>query len=122
MDRYGQRSPAVKAVEIRRTLGISVPVESESVVEAVLRSLFLRGGETVVRQLSLLEDEATDLIGEVHRRWDEAVAREKESHTRFAQHAIKPDEVARELREMEPVLGSAEDVQRFVADRMVLGW
>ena len=114
MDRYGQRSPAVKAVEIRRTLGISVPVESESVVEAVLRSLFLRGGETVVRQLSLFEDEATDLIGEVHRRWDEAVAREKESHTRFAQHAIKPDEVAQELEETDAALGDLKAVERFV--------
>ena len=136
VDQYGQRSPAVKAVlvygrdnpvdgavldvlirkavEIRRTLGISVPVESESVVEAVLRSLFLRSGETVTRQLSLLEDEATDLIGEVHRRWDEAVAREKESHTRFAQHAIKPDEVAQELEETDAALGDPKAVERFV--------
>jgi len=137
VDRYGQRSPVVKAVlvygrdnpvdgavldvlirkavEIRKTLGVSVPVpvESESVVEAVLRSLFLRG-EPGPRQLSLFEEVEEPGIEEVHRRWDEAVDRERESRTRFAQHAIKPDEVARELEETDAVLGDTQAVERFV--------
>ncbi len=138
VDRFGQRSEVVKAVliygrdnpvdgavldvlirkavEIRQTLGVSVPVpvESESVVEAVLRSLFLRSGETVTRQLSLLDAETVEMIGQVRRQWDEAVAREKESRTRFAQHAIRADEVARELEETDAVLGDPQAVEQFV--------
>jgi hypothetical protein len=120
---YGQDNPvdgAVldvlirKAVDIRRTLGVTVPVpvESESVVEAVLRSLFLRG-EAGPRQLSFFD---LGLLGveDVHNRWDEAVDREKESRTRFAQHAIKPDEVARELEETDAALGNPQAVERFL--------
>ncbi|RMF26096.1 MAG: helicase, partial [Chloroflexi bacterium] len=137
VDRFGQSSPTVKAVliygqdnpvdgavldvlirkaiEIHRDLGISVPVpaESESVVEAVLRSLFLRSEATSVRQLSLFEMDELD-VKAIHKQWDEAVDRERVSRTRFAQHAIKPEEVARELEETEAVLGDPEAVERFV--------
>lgn len=137
VDRFGQRAAQVsavliygadnpvdgavldvlirKAVEIRRTLGISVPVpvESESVVEAVLRSLFLRGDTSLVRQMTLFEAGMPGPEG-LHHRWDEAVAREQESRTRFAQHAIRPDEVALELQETDAVLGDPTTVERFV--------
>ncbi|NOZ28511.1 MAG: DEAD/DEAH box helicase [Chloroflexi bacterium] len=137
VDRYGQASPNVKAVliygqdnpvdgavldvlirkaiEIRRDLGVSVPVpvESESVVEAILRSLFLRSESTVARQLSLFELEGLD-IEAVHKQWDEAMDRERVSRTRFAQHAIKPDEVAREMEETDAVLGNPDAIERFV--------
>ncbi len=137
VDRYGQRAPQVqtvlvygqdnaidgavldvlirKAVEIRKTLGISVPapVESESVMEAVLHSLFLRGSAEAAVQLSLFE--AGDAaLGDVRRRWDAAVERERESRTRFAQHTIKPEDVARELEETDAVLGDPGTVERFV--------
>ena len=49
-------------------------------------------------------------------RLDQATAREEESRSRFAQRAIRPDEVQRELEELEPVLGSARDVQHFTAE------
>jgi superfamily II DNA or RNA helicase len=136
VDRYGQRAKVVKAmllygrdnpvdgavldvlirkaVDIHRTLGVTVPVpmESESVVEAVLRSLFLRG-EASPRQLSFLDIGAMS-VEDIHHRWDEAVAREKESRTRFAQHAIRPDEVARELEETDAALGDPQAVERFL--------
>ncbi len=137
VDRFGQTSPTVKAVliygqdnpvdgavldvlirkavDIRRALGVTVPVpvESESVVEAVLRSLFLRGESVVARQLSFFETEELG-VEAVHKQWDEAVDRQRVSRTRFAQHAIKPDEVARELEEADAVLGDPEAVERFV--------
>ena len=136
VDRYGQTAPQVKtvlvygqdnpidgavldvlirkAVDIRRTLGITVPLpmESESVVEAVLRSLLLRE-DREPRQLSLFDAADFDLA-EVHQRWDEAVNRERISRTRFAQHAIKPDEVARELQETDAALGDPLAVERFI--------
>lgn len=138
VDRFGQRSPTVKAVllygqdnpidgavlkvlirkavEIHRDLGIYVPVpmNSETVMEAVLRSLFLHGEQVDYQQLSLFPDEKETTVGLVHERWDEAVKREKKSRTLFAQHAIKPTEVSREIEETDAVLGDPEAVERFV--------
>jgi hypothetical protein len=69
-----------KAREIHKTLGITVPlpVESESVMETVLKALFLHDGGT---QLSLFGDAQ---IVEVHRKWDFSVEKEKKSRTLFA--------------------------------------
>jgi superfamily II DNA or RNA helicase len=143
VDRYGQRSATVKAVmifgqdnpvdgavldvllrkahDIYRELGVYVPVpmDSEGIMQAVLSSLFQRSREMPGVQLNLFEqggsDEATALKQRVHDEWTRAAAREKESRTRFAQRAIKPEEVAQELEETDAVLGSPGDVQRFLA-------
>lgn len=103
-----------KAVEIHRTLGITVPVpmDSESVSEAVFKSLFERA--TDARQLSLFELGDGSSLDAVHQTWDRAVEREKRSRTRFAQRSIKPEEVERELVEVDRALGREADVERFV--------
>ena len=100
-----------KAKEIHRTLGITVPIptDSETVMEAVLKTLFFRAPQ--MQQLSLFDDL---IVQDFHRRLDEAASREKESRTRFAQRAIKPDEVDRELRMTDAVLGDPEAVKSFV--------
>ena len=103
-----------KATEIHRALGISVPVprDSETVMEAVLNALFFRSAPVgAARQLALFENQT---LQEVHREWDRAAAREKESRTRFAQHAIKPDEVQREMEATDAVLGDPAAVRTFV--------
>ena len=136
VDRFGQGKPVVKTVllygadnevdlvvldvllrkarVIRQRLGISVPVpvDSEQVVSALVSSVLLRGlGQG--RQFSLaLEDES---VSRLHAAWDEKADKENRSRSYFAQQGIEPDEVARELAEMEPVLGSGEDVRRFLA-------
>jgi superfamily II DNA or RNA helicase len=133
VDRFGQRAKKVKTVlfygrnnpvdgavldvllrkakEIHRSLGITVPVpvDSETVMEAVLKALFSRGDR--LDQLSLFEDPS---VSQLHRRWDQTVCREKENRTRFAQRAVKPEEVKRELEETDSVLGDPEAVSRFV--------
>ncbi|MGB5631719.1 MAG: helicase-related protein, partial [Waterburya sp.] len=146
---YGQDNPidgAVldvlirKANKIHRALGISVPVpmESNSVQEAVFKSLFDK--VTEVKQLTLFphgtqwgevnsppappeaEQLTLDLvvndapIVEVHQSWDRAVEREKQNRTRFAQRAIKPEEIKQELEESDRILGSQDDVREFVRD------
>ncbi len=138
VDRYGQRAKVVKsylmygrnnpvdgavldvlirkAVKIHKTLGVTVPVpmESASVSEAVFQSLFDRARHD--QQLSLLDllaDETSE-IAQVHLDWDRAVERDRKSRTRFAQHAITPAEVQQELVEVEHILGSETDVERFV--------
>ncbi len=130
VDRYGQPSPKVQAVmlygednpvdgavirvllrkadEIRRTLGTYVPVpeDDEKIVEALVRYLFsLRQGPQLFEDPTILQ---------IHRRWDQLARREKESRTRFAQRALKPQEVAQELQATDRVLGSPEAVQNFV--------
>ncbi|VEP14853.1 Helicase domain protein (fragment) [Hyella patelloides LEGE 07179] len=113
-----------KANKIHRALGISVPVpmESNSVEEVVFKSLFDK--ITEVKQLSLFPPEVEQLtldlvvndapIVEVHQSWDRAVEREKQNRTRFAQRAIKPEEIEQELKESDRILGSQEDVEKFV--------
>ncbi len=143
VDRFGQMSPIVKAVlifgadnpvdgavldvllrkarDIFRDLGVRVPIpqDSESVMNAVLHSLFknVRAGEVV--QLSLFDsfsDDSGKLIRRVHDEWTAAAVREKENRTRFAQRSIKPDEVQEELAESDRVLGKPEDVARFLLE------
>ncbi len=134
VDRFGQTAPVVKAVllfgsnnpvdgvvldvllrkaqQIRKHLGVTVPVpvDSDSVFHAILNALFLRAQS--IEQLRLFEQEMT-LIKPLHDEWNRAAERERESRTRFAQHAIKPDEVERELRETDQVLGDPAAVERF---------
>ncbi|GIX47876.1 MAG: hypothetical protein KatS3mg131_2087 [Candidatus Tectimicrobiota bacterium] len=136
VDRYGQPSAVVKTIryfgrnnpvdgvvldvllnkarEIHRTLGTHVPVpeESESVTEAVLNALFLRGRERETDQLELALE--VPEVRMLHRRWDENAARERVSRTRFAQRALKPEEVRRELEAADAVLGDPAAVREFV--------
>ncbi|PDW04557.1 helicase-related protein [Candidatus Viridilinea mediisalina] len=141
VDRYGQRRPTVrtvllygqdnpmdeavmkvllrKAVRIHKTLGITVPlpVESGTVVESLIASLFQPTAEQMAlfdtaRQMTLLD--AVQAVQAVDVAWDRAVEREQASRTRFAQRRIKPEEVARELEESDAVLGDAAAVERFV--------
>jgi superfamily II DNA or RNA helicase len=107
-----------KAVRIHRTLGVSVPLpaNSETVMEAVLKALFMRGGAkpSTGGQLSL--DLDLPMVTELHREWDRAVDREEErlNRTRYAQRTIHPGDVQRELEETDAVLGEPKAVEEFV--------
>jgi superfamily II DNA or RNA helicase len=137
VDRYGQKAKIVKAIryfspdsavdgvvldvllnkarEIHRALGTHVPVpdESETVTEALVNALFLRGGPRTseVVQLGLFPEEDLKAF---HGRWDLDADRERVNRTRFAQRALKPDEVRRELEATDKVLGDADAVREFV--------
>ncbi len=136
VDRYGQPKPVVKAVrfygrdnpvdgaiirvllnkarEIRQTLGTHVPVpeEEQFIVEALVHALFF-GREQADVQLALpLFTE--DPVLEIHRKWELDAQRERESRTRFAQHALKPEIVRRELEATDQVLGDPDAVRNFV--------
>jgi hypothetical protein len=142
VDRYGQRKLKVrtsliasqdnpmdeavmkvllrKAIEIHRTLGISVPLptSSKEVLDTLIGDLFFQGKE----QTSFLEQAKQMMIGEdgessgLEQRWKQVVDRERQSRTRFAQQRIKPEEVARELEESDAVLGDVVTVASFVRD------
>ena len=135
VDRFGQEKDTVRAVllfgadnpmdlvvlnvlirkarTIRSRLGISVPVpvESDQVVQALIDSvLFSDGGQQL--RLEMGDPEVTNF----HSQWDSAAEHEDQTRAFFAQHQIDPNEVATELQEMEPVLGSTEELKDFVAN------
>ncbi|RMG36533.1 MAG: DEAD/DEAH box helicase [Planctomycetota bacterium] len=134
VDRYGQTAPEVRAVRfygrdnpvdgavievllekarsIYSTLGVYVPVpqDEKTVMEAVFNALFLRAGETPGRSLF-------DTIEEVqlfHAQWDAEADRERISRSRFAQRALKPEQVRQELEAVDAVLGDPHAVRDFL--------
>jgi len=137
VDRFGQRAKKVKSIliygsdnpidlavldvllrkarHIHQTLGITVPVpvEEDTVMKAILENLFFR--QKRVEQLSLFEE---PMVVQFQRQLDDAVNREKESRTRFAQRSIKPQDVIRELEETDSVLGDSQTVCHFVLNAL----
>jgi superfamily II DNA or RNA helicase len=137
VDRYGQTAKTVKVIrffgrdnpvdgvvievlldkarEIHRTLGTHVPVpeESESVTQAVLEALFLRGGRRAAGGQLLLDLGVPEVVERFHRRWERDAERERVNRTRFAQRALKPEEVQRELEATDAVLGDPSAVREF---------
>ena len=140
-DRYGQPSPTVRTLTyygvdnqidglvlnvllrkhrtIRTSLGISVPIPANTseLVQALIHGLLLRGAPADPQQMSLF-DVSDEAYKDIHTQWDNVAEREKRSRTMFAQRSIKVDEVAQEWRSVREAIGSALDVQRFVAEVM----
>ncbi|MBN1606714.1 MAG: DEAD/DEAH box helicase, partial [Polyangiaceae bacterium] len=138
VDRFGQPKTQVKALTffgkdnpvdglvlevilrkhnaIHQQLGISVPVptDTDALMEALFEGGLLRKGATN-KQLSLF---TTTQKNQLDVEWQSAAEREKKSRALFAQHAIKIDEVRRELEETRVSLGDDAVVERFVRDTM----
>lgn len=138
VDRYGQTSPEVrtyryyspdnpvdgvvirvlleKAQEIRKTLGTYVPVpeENRSLQEALLNALFFKRLPSNAEQLQL--DMEMDAIINLTQQMNENAEREKATRTRFAQRAMKPEEVQRELEAADKVLGDPNLVRSFLQE------
>jgi hypothetical protein len=138
VDRFGQQARVVRAVtiygadngidgivldvllrkheQIRKALGISVPVpdRSDQVVEAILEGLLLRDSQS--EQLTL--DIGLESRDDLHREWESAVEKEREFFTKYRQASIHPEEVGRELNEMRASLGTASDVRGFTEEAL----
>ncbi|MCS7239440.1 MAG: DEAD/DEAH box helicase [Thermoguttaceae bacterium] len=119
---YGENNPVDSAVlkillnkarEIREVLGTYVPVpgEDQYIVDALVHALFY-GEERADQQLLL--PVRPDYVTQIHSQWDSAVAREKQSRTRFAQHALRPEEVHKQLEATDQVLGDPAAVRNFI--------
>ena len=140
VDRFGQTRDIVRAVTIygrdnqidgivldvllrkhraiRKATGVSVPVpdDSDSVVEALMEGLLLRGRENDA-QLTLdlgLAEKRDDL----HVAWESAAEREKQSRTKYAHEGIHPDDVAREVAAARAALGTHNDVADFTIEAL----
>ncbi len=135
VDRFGQKAPIVrsalmfspdsaidgavlevilrKADAIRERTGVCVPLpEARGAVSgALMNAVLLRRGRT--RQLTLdfgLDGDAAI----IENRWRDTEEGERRSRARFAQNALRPDEVAPEWRRWRGVLGTPSEIQRFV--------
>ena len=139
VDRFGQRRPTSapspstarttastascsnvllrKHEQIRKALGISVPVpdRSDDVVEAILEGLLLRDAPSRAAHARLRPGAARRPAQGVGQ---SAAAQERESRTKYAQAGIQPGEVARELAEMRASLGTAAEVAAFTAEAL----
>jgi superfamily II DNA or RNA helicase len=135
VDRFGQERPEVRTVllygqdnmvdgvvlkvllrkteQIRRTLGVSIPLplDTNTLLETIMEGMILH--EASPQQLSLFVDEEQR---KVDRLWQTAADREQLTRTVFAQHGLKPAEVAAELTATLEAAGTPEDVERFVLE------
>lgn len=133
VDRFGQRSPVVRSVTIfgdnsaidgavlqvilrkadaiRKATGISVPMpeDSEGMTSALMQALMLRAGghrEQLAFDFGLSSER---LDG----KWRDAEENAKASRARYAQGALKPDDVLPEWRQMRALNGGPTEVARF---------
>ncbi len=142
VDRFGQEADKVKAFlyysksnpvdgvvfnvilrkvkEIRRSIGISIPFpeDSKSIMDAVLNALLLKGKRKEDDPQLLLDfgevDEVQSSVLSVSKAYEEAAAREKISHSLFAQHAVKAHEIEKDLKQTDEAIGDPAAVRDFV--------
>ena len=138
VDRYGQKRDEVRVVtlygedngidgkvlevlirkyrQIRKDLGIAVSVPDESsagVTDAIVDWLLMRSQRGEQDALFGTE-ELTTRTQELDAEWKSAAEREKLSRSKYAQRAIHPEEVAREVAAIRQALGGNEEVHAFV--------
>ncbi|MEY9148939.1 superfamily II DNA or RNA helicase [Bradyrhizobium elkanii] len=135
VDRFGQQSPIVRSVTIfgensaidgavlqvilrkaeaiRNATGIAVPMpeDSEGVTSALMQALMLRSGGHRAQLAFDFGLSSERLDG----KWRDAEENAKASRARYAQGALKPDEVLPEWRQMRVLNGGPSEVARFTA-------
>lgn len=106
-----------KADEIRKATGITVPLPDERgpVTDALMAAVMLRQGKSRQLALDLRLEDGTRAIEAF---WRDARENERKSRARFAQNAMKPQEVAPEWEKARSLLGSPEEARAFVERAM----
>ncbi|AIZ45147.1 ATP-dependent helicase [Deinococcus radiopugnans] len=140
VDRYGQPAPEVRVLTIygednridtlildvlvrkhrliRATLGTSIPApdEAESLLDVLLSRVLNVDRKAV--QPALFDPSEFPDVQAFDLKWRDAAEGERRSRSRFAQNAIRPDEVATELVAVRAALGDAETAHTFVLDAL----
>ncbi|HEY9440285.1 MAG TPA: C-terminal helicase domain-containing protein, partial [Streptomyces sp.] len=142
VDRFGQKRDQVRVItmygedngidgkvlevlfkkhrQIKKDLGISVSVPDETasgVTDAVVEWLLLHGRQGSQESLFDLGGHQ-ESFDRVEREWSSAAEREKTSRSKYAQRAIHPEEVAREVAAVRAALGGAEEVRDFALEAL----
>lgn len=142
VDRFGQSSPEVKcallygqdnpvdglvlrviskkAKQISDSLGVSVtvPVDDRRVSMAIMQASLFSRSQTATQQDLFSEANpayaaAMKDIESLEATWEDAAEKEKANRTKFAQRALKPEDVLPEWQKVETAFGSPEDVRMF---------
>ena len=137
VDRFGQNSPEVRVVTywgadnlidesvlkvllrkhkaIRNSLGISIPVPgaTSTVIDALTKNVLLGAEIPIQRRFDLMNNMLRSESEDLDLQWEQAKQAETRRRSLFAQHTIKPDQVAAELNAMRKAIGSGSDVERF---------
>lgn len=100
-----------KMRRIEKETGVIVPVpeDSASVSNALMQAMLLRS--TKPRAQGMFDFGDADAKLEVE--WQNANENARKSQTRYAQTALKPEEVLPEWQKMRDLLGGPEEVERF---------
>jgi hypothetical protein len=117
-----------KVREIKRATGINVPFpeDSKSIIDTITQSLLLNPGRKIStrrgKDSNQVEfdfeefNEARKIGIEVTDKYKKAADLATHSRSIFAQHAIKADEIEKDLRENDEAIGSPDAVERFVVE------
>jgi len=136
VDRYLQREDVVRAVTlygedngidgivldvlirrhraIAKATGVAVPVpgDGQGLIDALAEGLLLRREDS--RDQLALDLGLDERTRELEDAWTSAAEQERLSRTRYAQHTIKPEEVAAEVQEIQAALGTHGDLETFL--------
>ncbi|ABC30536.1 Superfamily II DNA/RNA helicase, SNF2 family [Hahella chejuensis KCTC 2396] len=122
---YGEENPvdgAVlqvilrKAESIRKALGVTVPMpeEGDRAEQALMKAVLLRSGNYIgSKGMDDLFAQDADLQA-LDAKWESAREKARRHRTLFAQNRLKPEDVLPEWEKAFAVLGTEEDVKRFV--------
>ena len=102
-----------KAEAIRKATGVTVPLPEErgALTDALMNAIVLRQGKSRNFELDLRFEDGTRAM---ETRWRDAEENERRSRARFAQNAIKPEEVAPEWQKLRALLGNPDELQRYL--------
>lgn len=139
VDRFGQEAATVKALmlygednpidgavlqvilrkaeSIRKALGVSVPMPEDDnrITQAIMNTVLLHKGSGPQHQEDMFGFDSLEVLDEdLDAKWESARNKAKRSRTLFAQNRLKPEQVMPEWEKAFAVLGTEEDVQRFV--------
>jgi superfamily II DNA or RNA helicase len=125
---YGENNPVdglifnviiKKARIIKNDLGILVPIpeDEKKIQNAIVKAAIMKPSAKTVEQGTLDFDDEINL-DKIKDQWQDAAEKEKTNRTIFAQRSLKPDDVLPEWRKQNEILGSEEDVERFVKDSL----
>ena len=120
---YGENNPVdgavldvilKKARTIERQTGVQVPMPDEggSLTKALMSAVLLRARQQTSFDFGMQD---TAEAKEIDIAWTNASEKEKKARTIFAQHSLKPEEVAPEWEATQSALGGFADVERFVS-------
>lgn len=100
-----------KAEEIQKATGVSVPMpeDQDSITSALMQAMLMRKGS----EHSQLVLDFGASAGKFEATWRDAAEGAKASRARYAQNAMKPDEVIPEWKKMRALNGGPLEVERF---------